>query len=81
MGRSERGGSRNESNQTAPWLLLLPVICCAGLALVLLAGGAGLAGAGIWQASTWLVIAGVVVIAIALAWWRTRVTRDRRDHA
>lgn len=81
MRPSERGGPRGESNQAAWWVLLLSVVCCASLALVLLASGAGLASAGAWRDSTWLVIAGIVVIAIALVWWRTRVTRHRRDHA
>lgn len=82
MARSENsGGSRHDSSAAAWWLLIIPVICCAGLAMALLAGGAGLAGAGIVRASTWLLIAGVVVIAIALVWWRTRMTRGPRDHA
>lgn len=81
MARSEHGRRSRHDNSVAAWWLLIPVICCVGLALVLLAAGAGLAGAGIVRASTWLLIAGLVVIVIALAWWRTRVTHGPRDQA
>jgi hypothetical protein len=80
MARSENVGGSRRDNNAAAWLLL-PVICCAGLALVLLAGGTGLAGAGIVRESAWPLIAGVVVITIALVWWRMRITRGPRDHS
>lgn len=74
MPAQESPGGRRQ-NSTAPtwWLIVLLAICCAAPVLVLLAGGAGLTGAGVMRSSTWLPIAGIIVIAIALAWWVNRI--------
>jgi hypothetical protein len=42
------------------------------LALWLLIGGAGIAGAGAFSASGWLLTLGLAVVAIALFWWTRR---------
>lgn len=60
------------------WMAVLHLVCCGGAALLLLAGGAGLAGAGIVRASFWLLVAGFVVVGIAVA-WRARSARGPAD--
>lgn len=56
----------------AIWALLIPVICCGGLALWLLIAGTGIAGAGALGASTWLLILGLAVVVISVFWWTRR---------
>ena len=50
------------------WALVLLLVCCGAVALLLLLSGAGLAGVGIVRGSVWLLIIGLVVVAVALAW-------------
>jgi hypothetical protein len=69
----EKGGTR------LVLALLLPLACCAGIALLSVLGGAGLVATGVAQASFWLVGAGLVVSLLAGVWivWH-RLGKPRR---
>jgi hypothetical protein len=62
----------NSGNRSAIRVLLIPLVCCAGIALWLAIGGAGLAGAGALGGSVWLLVMGVLVLAVAVVWWARR---------
>ena len=57
------------------WAVLLLIVCCLGVTLFLVAGGAGVAAVGAARASIWLVLAGLAAIALALAWRWARKAR------
>lgn len=63
---------QHNANSGALWLVLVAhLVCCGGVALLLMIGGAGV-GVGLVRASYWLLIVGVVVVAIGLVWRRRR---------
>jgi hypothetical protein len=68
--RGPRGATRSALGTAA--LVLLPVLCCAGPALL---GAASLGVIGSWLASPWLLgTAAVVVLAVLGRWLRHRTS-------
>ncbi len=70
----------NNEQSTWGWAALvaglLLVICCAALPMIL--GGVGLVGLGVIQKSPWLLLLGIVVVALAAAGFLS-VQRRSRD--
>ncbi len=72
-------GKGTGDNGTGLVLLLPHLVCCGGVALLSVLGGAGLVATGVGQASFWLVVAGLIVALIAGVWIvRRRLGEPRR---
>ncbi len=73
--------SRQDGAHQTLWILAVSLLCCGGLALLVLLSGAGLTGIGMVQGSFWLLIIGFVVVAAGLAWraWRRRARSQDRS--